>query len=140
MMPPPPSHFDNHAHTRELIPKPKLVQEHNTGKSLDGNCKLFGIPLKISKPATPEQAGPTNMVNEPMGHTQPASHQLTSESDQKSEHSRGSKLADENENEKPLQVGHMRMRDSHGKAQNSSTRSCTKVLAYLLTKHLSLVT
>ncbi|KAJ6889026.1 auxin response factor 2A-like isoform X2 [Populus alba x Populus x berolinensis] len=127
MMPPPPSHFDNHAHTRELIPKPKLVQEHDTGKSLDGNCKLFGIPLKISKPATPEQAGPTNMVNELMGHTQPASHHLASESDQKSEHSRGSKLADENENEKPFQVGHMRTRDSHGKAQNSSTRSCTKV-------------
>uniref|UniRef100_A0A6N2KWR4 Auxin-responsive protein n=1 Tax=Salix viminalis TaxID=40686 RepID=A0A6N2KWR4_SALVM len=127
MMPPPPSHFDNHACTRELMPKPQLVQEHDTRKSLDGNCKLFGIPLKISKPASPEQSGPTNMVNEPTGHTPPASHQITSESDQKSEHSRGSKLADENENEKPFQVGLMRTRDNHGIAQNSSTRSCTKV-------------
>ncbi|KAJ6358617.1 hypothetical protein OIU76_000351 [Salix suchowensis] len=88
MMPPPPSHFDNYACTRELMPKPQLVQEHDTRKSLDGNCKLF---------------------------------------DQKSEHSRGSKLADENENEKPFQVGLMRTRDNHGIAQNSSTRSCTKV-------------
>ncbi|KAJ6748326.1 AUXIN RESPONSE FACTOR 2 [Salix purpurea] len=127
MMPPPPSHFDNHACTRELMPKPQLVQEHDNRKSLDGNCKLFGIPLKISKPASPEQSGPTNMVNEPTGHTPPASHQITSESDQKSEHSRGSKLADENENEKPFQVGLMRTRDNHGIAQNSSTRSCTKV-------------
>ncbi|KAJ6672166.1 AUXIN RESPONSE FACTOR 2A [Salix viminalis] len=85
MMPPPPSHFDNHACTRELMPKPQL------------------------------------------GHTPPASHQITSESDQKSEHSRGSKLADENENEKPFQVGLMRTRDNHGIAQNSSTRSCTKL-------------
>ncbi|CAK7336815.1 unnamed protein product [Dovyalis caffra] len=127
MMPPPTSHFDNHAHPRELMPKPVLMQEHNTGKSFDGNCKLFGIPLKISKPVAPEPAGPTNAMNEPMGHVQPVSHQFTFESDQKSEQSKGSKMADESENEKPFQAGYLRIRDNHGKAQNGSTRSCTKV-------------
>ncbi|KAJ6761021.1 AUXIN RESPONSE FACTOR 4-RELATED [Salix purpurea] len=127
-MPPPPSHFDNHAHLRELMPKPVLMQEHDTGKSLDGNCKLFGIPLKISKPVAPEAAGTTDTVNEPLCHVQPVNHQLTLESDQKSEQSKGSKMKDENENEKPFQAGHLQTRDSHGKTQNGSTRSCTKVL------------
>ncbi|KAJ6869335.1 hypothetical protein NC651_034171 [Populus alba x Populus x berolinensis] len=127
MMHPPPSHFDNHANLRELMPKPVLMQEHDSGKSLEGNCKLFGIPLKISKPVAPEAAGTTNTMNEPLGHIQPVSHQLTFESDQKSEQSKGSKMTDENENEKPFQAGHLRTRDNHGKAQNGSTRSCTKV-------------
>jgi hypothetical protein len=138
MMHPPPSHFDNHANSRELMPKPVLMQEHDSGKSLEGNCKLFGIPLKISKPVAPEAAGTTITMNEPLSHIQPVSHQLTFESDQKSEQSKGSKMTDENENEKPFQAGHLRTRDNHGKAQNGSTRSCTKV-AHLFTNVFLLV-
>lgn len=128
LMPPPaPSHFDNSTHARELAQKPVMVQEHDIGKSTDGNCKLFGIPL-FSNPVSPEQAtSHRNMLNEP-SHAHPQSHQLRSvESDQRSEQSKGSKVAEENENEKQIQSGHLQTRDIQSKAQNGSTRSCTKV-------------
>lgn len=131
--PPAPSHLDNHTHSRELMPKPIVVQEHETGKSMDGNCKLFGIPLVSNPIAPPEPAGPQrNMLNEPVGQMHPVNHQVRAlESDQKSEQSKGSKMADDNEHEKQFQAGHPPSRDIHGKAQSVSTRSCTKVLSHL---------
>ncbi|WCJ36343.1 auxin response factor 2 [Euphorbia peplus] len=126
MPPPPPSHFDNHTHVREL-PKPKSVHDHETAKPMDGNCKLFGIPL-FSNPIVPETASHRVMGNHATSHVQPLNNQLHQlESDQSSEQSKGSKMADENEHEKPFQAGHLHMRDAQGKPQTVSTRSCTKV-------------
>ncbi|EEF51702.1 Auxin response factor, putative [Ricinus communis] len=125
MPPPPPSHFDNLAHAREPVSKP--LQEHDIGKSTDGNCKLFGIPL-FSNPVAPEPAtSHRNMVNEPTT-AHPQSHQPRAlESDQRSEQPRVSKMADDNEHEKQFQSGHLHTRDIQGKTQTGSTRSCTKV-------------
>lgn len=126
MPPPPPSHFDNQTHARDLGPKPILVPEHETGKSTDGKCKLFGIPL-FSNPVTPEPAAHRSMVYEPTS-AHPQCHQLRAlECDQRSEQSKGSKLADDNEHEKQFQGGILHTRDNQGKAQSVSTRSCTKV-------------
>ncbi|KAJ8772484.1 hypothetical protein K2173_027661 [Erythroxylum novogranatense] len=129
LMPPPSSsHFVNHDHSRELGKKPALVQGHENGKSVDGSCKLFGIPL-ISSPMTPEPTGPIrNMWNEPMAHTHSLNHQKRPiESDHKSEQSRGSQMVDNIEHEKHFVSFNQRTRDAQGKVQNVSTRSCTKV-------------
>ncbi|XP_065872571.1 auxin response factor 2B [Euphorbia lathyris] len=126
MPPPPPSHFDNHTHAREL-PKPKSVHEHETAKPMDGNCKLFGIPL-FSNAIAPEVASPRMMVNDPASHARPQNKQFQQlDSDQRSEQSKGSKMPDENEHEKHFQASPLHTRDSQGKSQNASTRSCTKV-------------
>ncbi|KDP22546.1 hypothetical protein JCGZ_26377 [Jatropha curcas] len=129
LMPPPQtSHFDNHAHARELVPKPALVQEHETGKPAEGNCRLFGIPLFRNPVTTEPAASHRNMVSEPLNHTHSSSHRLhVLESDQRSDQSKGCKMADDNEHEKQYQAGLLHTRDNQGKAQNGSTRSCTKV-------------
>ncbi|KAA8542056.1 hypothetical protein F0562_023208 [Nyssa sinensis] len=134
MMPPPfQSYLQMPAQSRELMPKPVLVQQHEAVKPKDGNCKLFGT--LISNPATtePTQSHRTT-TTEPAGHMHlvPPSHQShASESDHKSEQLKGSKLADNpcasNELEKPSQSCQLHVRDHQGKVQGGSTRSCTKV-------------
>ncbi|KAJ9140100.1 hypothetical protein P3X46_030783 [Hevea brasiliensis] len=125
---PPPSHFDSHAHARELAPKPILVQEQETGKSTDGKCKLFGIRL-FSNPVAPEPVAlHRNTFNEPASCIHTQSDQLhVLDSDQRLEHSKFSKMTDDNEQEKQSQAGLLHSRDNQGKFQNASTRSCTKV-------------
>ncbi|XP_040989248.1 auxin response factor 2A-like [Juglans microcarpa x Juglans regia] len=132
LMPSPAScQFENSAHSKEPMLKPVSVQQCEAVKPKDGNYKLFGIPL-ICNPATPEQAAPRRgMMNEPAGHILDTSHVAhTLDSDQKSEHSRGSKSAD---NPLPViekmlvQRREQRSREVQGKVLNSSTRSCTKV-------------
>ncbi|KAJ4850163.1 Auxin response factor 2A [Turnera subulata] len=124
---PPPSHFESHSHSRDIIPKPMLGQEHGTGRTADGNCKLFGIPL-IGNPSTAETTQPhRNTTNELVSHSHSISHQRVVESDQRSEQSKGSKMGDDNEHEKQLQASQLHGKDNHGKSQTASTRSCTKV-------------
>lgn len=132
LMPPPaPCHFENPAHSRELMPKPMLVQCESV-KPKDGNYKLFGIPL-ISNPVTPEPVTPRrSMINEPAGQLLNNTQQVhTNDSDQKSEQSRGSKSADNplplNEKQKSVQTCEQHSREVQGKALGGSTRSCTKV-------------
>lgn len=133
LMPPPPSQFGNHAHAIEL-PKPKSVHEHETTKPMDGNCKLFGIPL-FSSPVPTEAVSHKNMDCDPTSHAHPQTHKPNQlESDQRSEQSKGSKMPDENEHEKQIQAGQMHTRDAQGKPQNGSTRSCTKVLCSFVCK------
>ncbi|KAL1070767.1 hypothetical protein V6Z11_D11G045300 [Gossypium hirsutum] len=56
LMPPPTtSCYDNSIQSRDLMPKTSLAQEHKNGKSREGNCKLFGIPL-ISASSASEPA------------------------------------------------------------------------------------
>lgn len=127
LMPPPPSHFDNHAHARELGRKPILVREHEIGKSTDGKCKLFGIRL-FNNPVMPESAAShRNLVDDPMSCIHPQSHQLHVLDSDRSEQSKGSKMADENEYEKQLQAGLLHTSVNQSKVQSVSTRSCTKV-------------
>ncbi|OMO52358.1 AUX/IAA protein [Corchorus olitorius] len=127
LMPPPASpHFEQPAHSRELIPKTSL-QEHETGKSREGNCKLFGIPL-FSNPVTSESAvSHSNALSKPVGHMQPASHQVcVFESDQKSEKPKVAEdLSAFNEQDKAL--GQPHTREIQNKPSSVSTRSCTKV-------------
>ncbi|KAF2311534.1 hypothetical protein GH714_024615 [Hevea brasiliensis] len=90
---PPPSHFDSHAHARELAPKPILVQEKRLGNpQMESSDQLHVL-----------------------------------DSDQRLEHSKFSKMTDDNEQEKQSQAGLLHSRDNQGKFQNASTRSCTKV-------------
>ncbi|XP_044493331.1 auxin response factor 2B-like [Mangifera indica] len=128
LMPPlPPSHFENIAHSRELMQKPILVEDHEAGKSKD--CKLFGIPL-FSSCGTPEPAvSHQYMKNEPVGHMHHQFH--APESDPKSDLSKSPKLADDSagvcEPEKPSQVCQPHVKDVRSKFQSGSSRSCTKV-------------
>ncbi|KAJ0113678.1 hypothetical protein Patl1_01308 [Pistacia atlantica] len=127
-MPPlPPSHFENSAHSRELMQKPISVQDQEAGKSKD--CKLFGIPLFSSR-VTPEPAvSHQNTMTEPVGHMH---HQFCAlESDPRSEQSKSPKLADDSlgviEQEKPSQTCQPHLKDVRSKPQSGSSRSCTKV-------------
>ena len=131
LMPPPaPCHFENPAHSRELMPK--LAQQCESVKPKDGNYKLFGIPL-ISNPVTPEPVAPRrSMMNEPAGQLLNNTQQVhANDTDQKSEQSRGSKSADNplplNEKQKSVQTCEQHSREVQGKAPGGSTRSCTKV-------------
>ncbi|XWS60200.1 hypothetical protein CRYUN_Cryun07bG0015100 [Craigia yunnanensis] len=133
LMPPPTSpHYENPVHSRDLMPKTSLVQEHENGKSREGNCKLFGIPL-ISNFVTSEPAvSHINALNKPVGHMQSASHQVHAiESDQKSEKSKVSQLVEDisafNEQDKIFQLGQPHTRQVQSKPPTPSTRSCTKV-------------
>ncbi|KAK2974195.1 hypothetical protein RJ640_021486 [Escallonia rubra] len=132
LMPPPlPSYIQMHDHSREPMPKPFLVQQHEAVKPKDGNCKLFGIPL-ISNPVPVEPTvSHRNTPIEPAGdvHLGMHSHQSSAfESDQKSEQSKGSKVADNPvEQERPCQNSQSLVRDGQGKVNGGSARSCTKV-------------
>ncbi|KAK3042499.1 hypothetical protein RJ639_000223 [Escallonia herrerae] len=132
LMPPPlPSYSQMHDHSREPLPKPFLVQQHEAVKPKDGNCKLFGIPL-ISNPVPVEPTvSHRNTPIEPAGdiHLGMHSHQSSAfESDQKSEQSKGSKVADNPvEQERPCQKSQSLVRDGQGKVNGGSARSCTKV-------------
>ncbi|KAF5732249.1 auxin response factor 2 [Tripterygium wilfordii] len=123
LMPPPlTSQLENLGPPKELMPKHTFPLENVPVKSKDGNCKLFGIPL-ISNPVTPDSVvSQRKIVNEHVNHQLCAS-----ESDQKSEQSKSSKVADDNEQEKPFQTSHAHTRDIQSKSQCGSTRSCTKV-------------
>ncbi|KAF2312803.1 hypothetical protein GH714_040503 [Hevea brasiliensis] len=96
--------------------------------SLASPWSLMSSGLSLSNPVTLEPAAShRNTVNEPIS-THPQSQQLrVMECDQRSEQSKGSKLADDNEHEKQVQAGALHTRDNQGKVQNVSTRSCTKV-------------
>ncbi|XP_022770961.1 auxin response factor 2A-like [Durio zibethinus] len=133
LMPPPTSSlYENQVNSRDLMPKTSLVQEHENGKSREGNCKLFGIPL-ISNSVASQPALPyINALNKPVGHIQAASHQILAfESDQKSKRSKVSQLAEDlssfNEQDKVFQLGQPHAREIQSKSPSASTRSCTKV-------------
>ncbi|GKV36331.1 hypothetical protein SLEP1_g44473 [Rubroshorea leprosula] len=123
LMPPPPrSHFENPAQSRDLMSKTILAAEQGSAKPKEGNCKLFGIPLICNPVETEPAVSNRNVLNEPV---HAATYQVhLFESDQKSDQSKGSKLSDDQaavEQEKPFQC------QPHGKMYSNSTRSCTKV-------------
>ncbi|XVF54769.1 hypothetical protein PTKIN_Ptkin05aG0208500 [Pterospermum kingtungense] len=135
LMPPPTSsHYENPVHSREWMPKTSVQQEHENGKSREGNCKLFGISLISNSVASEPAVGHINALIKPLGHMQAASHQVRAfESDQKSEKPKVSQLAEDvscfNEKDKVFQLGqpHTREMQSKPPTPSSSTRSCTKV-------------
>ncbi|XWS37052.1 hypothetical protein CRYUN_Cryun19dG0010100 [Craigia yunnanensis] len=134
--PPTSSHYENPVHSRYLIPKTSLVQEHENGKSREGNCKLFGIRLISNSVASEPAVSHVNTLNKPVGHMQAASHQVHAfESDQKSEKLKVSQLAEDlssfNEQDKVFQLGQPHSREIQSKPPSASTRSCTKVLSLL---------
>ncbi|XVE63750.1 hypothetical protein DITRI_Ditri07aG0045200 [Diplodiscus trichospermus] len=126
------SHHENLVHSRDLMPKTSLVQEHESGKSREGNCKLFGIPLISNSVVSEPAVSHINVLDKPVGHKQAASHQVRAfESDQKSEKSKFSQLAEDlssfNEQDKVFQLGQPHAREIQSKPLSASTRSCTKV-------------
>lgn len=132
MPPPPPSRFENITHSRDSVAKSVMAQELETGKPKDGNCKLFGIPLVRNSARAEPLVSHRSIMNEPMGHPRISSLQAHAfELDQKSEHSKGPKLAYDrhtvSEQEKPSQIFQPHTRDVQNKAHSGSTRSCTKV-------------
>ncbi|KAK4726679.1 hypothetical protein R3W88_031596 [Solanum pinnatisectum] len=118
----------------EIMPKPMASPQPEAMKPKEGNCKLFGIPL-VSKCATIDPV--MLRKNSPIDSTSNMHfgihpHQfLITESDQRSEQSKGSKLPDDgitvHDQEEQFQTSHPGTRDREGKGLVTSTRSCTKV-------------
>ncbi|CAK9186904.1 unnamed protein product [Ilex paraguariensis] len=132
--PPVPSYLQMSAHSSEQIPKPLVQQQHEAVKPRDGKCKLFGIPLVSNSVTMEPTVSPRNSVIEPPVHIRLGIHSHHSpafESDQRSEQTKGSKVAENplasNELEKPFPTCQPTVRDVQGKVQSGSTRSCTKV-------------
>ncbi|KAK8710808.1 hypothetical protein V6N13_146117 [Hibiscus sabdariffa] len=133
LMPPPTaSHYENSVQVRDLMPKTSFVQEPKNGKSGEGNCKLFGIPLISNSSASDPVVSHVYAFNKPVGNVQAALHQVHAfESDQKSKKPKTSQLSAEdrfNEQERILQLGQPHTREVQSKPSTASTRSCTKVL------------
>ncbi|KAJ8536109.1 hypothetical protein K7X08_034510 [Anisodus acutangulus] len=120
------------SHSREMMHKPTVVKQPETVKPKEGNCKLFGIPLTsnvcrdpvmMRKSSLIDSASDMNIGIHP--HQSPAT-----DSDQRSEQSKGSKVDDgiaANDHDKQFHTFHLAARDRDGKGHSSSTRSCTKV-------------
>ncbi|CAN0915910.1 Auxin response factor 2 [Linum grandiflorum] len=121
---PPPSQFDHHPQTRDMMSKSILAPERDTGKSTDGNCKLFGIPLISNSKVSDVAASHKSSMNDSVDHTNASSQHHPREYDQL-EQSKSSKMIDDSEHDNRLEHSHVR--DNHGKSQCGSTRSCTKV-------------
>ncbi|XP_019169796.1 PREDICTED: auxin response factor 2-like [Ipomoea nil] len=130
---PPTSYLQIPAHSRELMPKPVSVQQHEAFEPKKGNCKLFGIPLisnssSMGPPMLSENAMTESIVHSDLGIS---SHQSPAiESEQRSEQPKDSKVINGvtgNEKEKELQTFHVGGRGRVGKVCSGSTRSCTKV-------------
>ncbi|PIM99923.1 hypothetical protein CDL12_27575 [Handroanthus impetiginosus] len=136
LMPPPISPYlqMTTAQSREQMPKPVFAQPHDVMKPKEGNCKLFGIPLRSNSASLEPTLSQKTALIEPSGHMQHGmqSHQSPAiESDQKSDQSKGSKVVDNpvvnSEHEKQVQSFHPIGRDRESKGPSGSTRSCTKV-------------
>lgn len=131
-MPPPPSHYDGATFSQEHVHRPVPVQQQETVKPKDGNCKLFGIPL-IS-PTTPEPSVSSRNI---IGEAAARGHHVLDEpclqeTEQKLEQTRGSKPSDNpvvsNEQVcKQFPFGQQNLKDAKSKGSGFSTRSCTKV-------------
>ncbi|GMJ05903.1 ORESARA 14, ARF1-BINDING PROTEIN, auxin response factor 2, HLS1 SUPPRESSOR [Hibiscus trionum] len=120
LMPPPTSHYEK---------SPVPSREHDNGKSGDGNCKLFGIPLIRNSVASDPTVSHVNSLNKPVSHLQAVSQQVRDfESDQRFETPKVSQLVDvedlSNFNELEKQA---HAQEIQSKPSSASTRSCTKV-------------
>ncbi|KAL2347099.1 hypothetical protein Fmac_001099 [Flemingia macrophylla] len=124
LMPPPPAPVTQYHQSPcsiERMSKPVSAKAYDAMKPKDGDCKLFGISL-ISGPPLSEPSLPQRNVIEPADQMHPTPHQhRTSENDQKSDHSKGSRPADD------LETSQQHTKDVQAKPHSGSTRSCTKV-------------
>jgi hypothetical protein len=132
LMPPPSSsHYDNSPTARDLLSKSFPVQDNDSGKSRDGNCKLFGIPLigsSSSSVASELEMSQSQrcMVKETVGHVHHTSHLAhASNSELKSEQPKVAGDPAVIEQEKTFRSSQPHAKEVQGKAV--STRSCTKV-------------
>ncbi|KAI3686338.1 hypothetical protein L1987_80012 [Smallanthus sonchifolius] len=118
LMPPPlPSYPQMPSYSNDMMQK--LVKQNEPVTPIDGNCKIFGVPLAANRNASDVHQG-----------LQPQQY-LSFDSDLRSEQSKKSKLVNNlatgQEQEKEYQSFQSVVRDGHVKAQGVSTRSCTKV-------------
>lgn len=118
----------------DIMPKPMASLQPEAVKPKEVSCKLFGIPL-VSKcasidPVMLRKSSPIDSASNMHFGIHPHQFPIT-ESDQRSEQSRGSKLLDDgitvNDQEEQFQTSHPGTRDREGKGLVNSTRSCTKV-------------
>ncbi|XP_052175555.1 LOW QUALITY PROTEIN: auxin response factor 2A-like [Diospyros lotus] len=121
-----PTYLHMPAHSRGPMSRPVLVQQHEAAKPKDGNCKLFGIQL-ISNPVSMEPTLPHNNAIFPAA----AVNSLAFETDENSDKTKRAKVdhpVHSSDQEKPSNMCQQPIiRDSQGKVQGGSTRSCTKV-------------
>ncbi|KAI4336386.1 hypothetical protein L6164_014919 [Bauhinia variegata] len=128
---PPPTPYES-PQSRELMTKRMAAKTGQALKPKDGDCKLFGISL-ISNPVTPDLCvSRRNVASESAAQAHLTSNQpRVSESDEKSEQSRGSKSADVivaiDDNEKPVHNCQPHLKDVQAKQPGGSPRSFTKV-------------
>ncbi|XP_016476812.2 auxin response factor 2A [Nicotiana tabacum] len=126
-------YFQLSSHSRDLMHKPTVVQKPEAVKPKEGNCKLFGIPLTSNVCTDPVMTRKSSLMDSASNmniginsHQSPAT-----DSDQRSEQSKGSKVLDDgitaNDQDKQFHTSHLAARDRDAKGHSSSTRSCTKV-------------
>lgn len=136
LMPPPmTSYLQLSANSRELMQNHHaLAQQHENVKPKEGNCKLFGIPLRSNSVGMEPVLSHKNRMIDSASQSIPGMHSHHSpafELDKRTEQHKILKLVDNpissNEQEKPSQSIHQVSRDRESKAYGSSTRSCTKV-------------
>lgn len=112
------------------MPRPVLVQQRDAVKPHDGNCKLFGIHLNPN-PVIVRPPMSNNMANLSPNSQQPRA----TESVQSSEQMKCTKAPDHpipsSEQEKANQLCQAIIKDGQGKVHGGTTRSCTKVCAFL---------
>ncbi|KAG5031873.1 hypothetical protein JHK85_015855 [Glycine max] len=132
LMPPPPAPQTQYQSpcSRELMSKHVSAKTCEAVKPKDGDCKLFGFSL-ISGPIVPEPSLSQRNVSEPAGQMHLTAHQQrTSENDEKSDHSKGSRPVDDlvvDDHDRPLQTSQSHTKDVQAKPLSGSARSCTKV-------------
>nr|XP_016466716.1 PREDICTED: auxin response factor 2-like isoform X1 [Nicotiana tabacum] len=120
-------------HSGEMMPKPMASLQPEAVKPKEGNCKLFGIPLRSdSASIVPVKLRNNSPIDSASNMHFGVHHQFpATESDLRSEQSKGSKVLDDgitvNDQEKQFQTSHLGTRDREGKGLTNSTRSCTKV-------------
>ncbi|XP_052182583.1 auxin response factor 2B-like isoform X2 [Diospyros lotus] len=135
LMPPPLStYLQMPVQSRELIPRPELVAQHEPVKAKDGNCKLFGIALVTNAVSVDPGPPPSHNTGCAVGHVKVVPYTKQSqalESDESSEQMEGAKVSNHSipsrEQEKPSHLCSPHIRDCLGKVQGGSIRSCTKV-------------
>ncbi|CAI9113737.1 OLC1v1014403C3 [Oldenlandia corymbosa var. corymbosa] len=139
LMPPPmPTYLQFHPNLREMVHKPVMLPQHEVVKPKEGNCKLFGIPLRNNSTSSVEPAlssqknGVTDSPGQGLvgmnGH-----HSSVFEPDQRSEQMKGLRVVEHAavEQEKQCPTYNPVARDRDAKVHSGSSRSCTKVFTCL---------
>lgn len=129
MSPPSALQYGN-SRSREVTHKPMLVQQKDSMKPKDGDCKLFGISL--NGPVMQDPSMSCRDMGEPADRVHIVPDKTCTSDSQQEERLRGAMVLDNplalgEQPEKSAQTAQQQARDIQCKRQIVSTRSCTKV-------------